>query len=409
MGVKHEPARARLATRLAAWIVLFAAIIAALQVSSLAGLFLLAKIKHIAYAPVSESISPAQRRMLENLLAGRTVWFVHSPDLGWTIKRNGHAPLYRANSEGIRADREFGRAPIDGVLRIAAFGDSFMYGADVDNKDTWEEMLMRAHRNVEVLNFGVGGYGTDQAFLRYQREGRAYKPDVVLIGFFSDNIYRNVNVYRPFYTGNTDIPLAKPRFVLRNGALVLLPNPLPMLGQYRDLLADPVRALSQLGQHDYFFQSRYHAGGFAFLPSVRLYQIVRSRVVTRGTEIDQNGHYDVNSEAFKVTAAIIDQFVEAVQQAGSVPVIVAMPSAWDIETDRIHGEKMYAPLLEHFQTRGYRYVDLLEGFQHYGGSMAVGQLAPGHYSPAGNELVAKALWEYLAKNRLVDPKALRSH
>ena len=63
------------------------------------------------------------------------------------------------------------RVPPPGSLRIAAFGDSFTHGDEVPNEDTWQEILMRAHPDVEAMNFGVGAYGLDQAFLHYQRDG----------------------------------------------------------------------------------------------------------------------------------------------------------------------------------------------------------------------------------------------
>lgn len=412
MAVSYERARVPSVKKLGFWLVLLLAMFVALQLSSLAGLFLLARIKHITYDPMpATTLSQPQRRKLENLLAGRTRYLIHSPLLGWTIQPNRRVSLYRANSEGIRADRDYPLTPLEGVLRIATFGDSFMHGSDVKNEDTWQEVMMRAHRNVEVLNFGVGGFGTDQAFLRYQKDGAKYRPDIVMIGFFSDNIYRNVNVFRPFYTVGTDIPLAKPRYILEDGRLVLLPNPLPELSQYANLLANPAPVLAALGRHDYFFHSRYHAGGLAFLPSVRLFQVVRNRLQQRGTAIvnEKTGYYNVDSEAFKVTAAVIDEFVDAVHHAGSMPIIVVMPSAWDIEQHRREDTSVYAPLLAHFRTEGYRYVDLAEGFEESGKGVPVGELAPNHYSPEGNRLVAKVLWEYLEENRLVDPKTLRAH
>ena len=46
--------------------------------------------------------------------------------------------------------------------------------------------------NMEVINFGVGGFGLDQAYLRYLEDGIQYKSHIVMIGFMSENIYRNV-------------------------------------------------------------------------------------------------------------------------------------------------------------------------------------------------------------------------
>jgi len=398
--------------KLRSWLIVLLAAFVGLELFSLAALALLARIKHITYAPTPVySITKLQRTMLEDFLAGRGGDLTYSSILGWTAHPSGRAPLYRANPTGPRGDRGYTRAPRQGVLRIATFGD-FVVGLNgVKEEDSWPEVMMRTQRNVEVLNFGVRDAGIDQAFLRYEHDGAAYKPDIVIIGFFPDNIDLSVNAFRPFLYPNTDLPLAKPRYVLRSGRLVLLPTPLHTLQRYADLLSNPASLLPALGRHDYYYQSGYHRGGLALLPSVRLYQILRNRLVRRGTgfEIEKDGVYNIHSEAFKVTAAIFDEFVGTARRAGAVPIIVVMPRASEIDGYRRGGKNVYAPLLERFQAKGYRYVDLLDGFEKYGKTLTAAELAPSQYSPVGNKLVAKALWQFLVAQRLTDPKNLRSH
>ena len=55
-------------------------------------------------------------------------------------------------------------------------------------------------KKIEVLNLGVGGYGTDQAYLKYILTKKNLDADMVLIGYMSDNLNRNVNTFRTFYT-----------------------------------------------------------------------------------------------------------------------------------------------------------------------------------------------------------------
>ena len=68
-------------------------------------------------------------------------------------------------------------------------------------------------RGVEVLNFGVHGYGTDQMLLRWEREGVAYAPDVVVLAFAYYHLDRNITGFR-FY--------AKPHFILEPGGALQL-------------------------------------------------------------------------------------------------------------------------------------------------------------------------------------------
>ena len=44
--------------------------------------------------------------------------------------------------------------------------------------------------------------GWTKSFLRYLKVGTTYNPDIVFIGYMSENIARNVNIFRPFYTGD---------------------------------------------------------------------------------------------------------------------------------------------------------------------------------------------------------------
>ena len=129
---------------------------------------------------------------------------------------------------------------------------------------------MKIDSKLEVLNFGVKGFGTDQAFLRYKKDGIKYNSHIVLIGFMSENIFRNVNVFRPFYLKNTKFPLTKPRFILEKNKLVLLNNPTQNLSDYNKILDDPVNMISTLGTNDFYYQRKYKKGPFDSLPSVRL-------------------------------------------------------------------------------------------------------------------------------------------
>ncbi len=98
------------------------------------------------------------------------------------------------NQEGFR-DREHGTQKPADVFRIAVLGDSFTeaQGIPID-KTFWsviEQELERCEaldgRRVEVLNFGVSGYGTAQELATYRTNVKKYAPDMVLLAFFSGN------------------------------------------------------------------------------------------------------------------------------------------------------------------------------------------------------------------------------
>ncbi|MHC4493935.1 MAG: SGNH/GDSL hydrolase family protein, partial [Planctomycetota bacterium] len=102
----------------------------------------------------------------------------YDPKLGW-IPRPRHRSangLRNTNAAGIRGTVEYASVPGPGALRIAVFGDSYTYGAEVRDEDSWPRVLERdlGERGIptEVLNFGVGAYGMGQAYLRWRILGR---------------------------------------------------------------------------------------------------------------------------------------------------------------------------------------------------------------------------------------------
>ena len=67
-------------------------------------------------------------------------------------------------------------------------------GVEVAAEDSYPNLLAR-ELGCRVNNFGVGGYGTDQAFLRY-RQLAEDSPRFVVLGHYSEDIVRNVNQLR---------------------------------------------------------------------------------------------------------------------------------------------------------------------------------------------------------------------
>jgi hypothetical protein len=334
------------------------------------------------------------QEQIRHLLAGETSYIIHDPELGWTIKPNGFTELYRANSHGIRGTREFTPIADSHSLRIATFGDSFTHGDDVPNEDTWQETLMRAQLGIEVLNFGVGGFGIDQAYLRYLKEGRRFRPHVVLIGFMSENIARSVNVFRPYYRPHTDTPLSKPRFTVTDGALRLAPNPLPDLGDYRLLMESPAPMLKALGTNDWFAHHRYRRSRWDLLPSVRLFKIM-----TLKFRMDNAFSYSPDTEAFQVSLEVLTQFYRTVEADHAQPFILLFPNGFDYSQVSQGLAKRYTPLFDALIKRGMRVIDLGNALDLQHPSPEVAEIfRRGHYTKDGNRLVAEYLRDVLAKS-----------
>jgi hypothetical protein len=108
-------------------------------------------------------------------------------------RREG-AAFVRINSDGLR-DREHVKSKPAGTLRVAVVGDSYAEAFQVEREQAfWAVLEARLRdcpalkgREVEVINFGVSGYGTAQELLTLREKVWAYAPDVVLLAVTTNN------------------------------------------------------------------------------------------------------------------------------------------------------------------------------------------------------------------------------
>ncbi|MEZ4298762.1 MAG: SGNH/GDSL hydrolase family protein [Polyangiaceae bacterium] len=170
---------------------------------------------------------------------------------GWTVVE-GHEHIV-INSDGNR-DREHTLEKPADTLRIAIIGDSFPAAYSVSmEKSFWGVMEKKlgecgalGGRKVEVLNFGVGGYGQAQELLMLRSRVWKYDPDIVLLAFFGGNdLLDNEREVAPAKSG---VP---PYFVLKDGQLVLddsfksrIPGPTALA--FRNTVADVVNHVELL-------------------------------------------------------------------------------------------------------------------------------------------------------------------
>jgi hypothetical protein len=96
-----------------------------------------------------------------------------NPQLGWSNKpsrvfKNLFGPNKTVTTDnfGFRVSPT-SRERMNAKNRILCLGDSFTFGYGVDDTETWCNLL-QADPDIGTVNMGVGGYGIDQAFLRYK-------------------------------------------------------------------------------------------------------------------------------------------------------------------------------------------------------------------------------------------------
>jgi hypothetical protein len=95
---------------------------------------------------------------------------------------------------------------------ILAVGDSFTFGTQVSDRDTWPAQLEKLSGR-RVINGGVFGYGIDQAFLRARRLLSRDRFSTVIFSFIPDDIRR--------CQMSVEFGGAKPYFDFKDGRLTL--------------------------------------------------------------------------------------------------------------------------------------------------------------------------------------------
>jgi hypothetical protein len=120
--------------------------------------------------------------------------------------------IYTTNERAYRSLRPY--TPDPPKYTVLAIGDSFTFGIDTNDAETWPHLLEARDPRLNVINLGVGGHGIDQMDVTLQETIGVYRPDLVIVAFISDDLRRTFLSFRDY---------KKPRFVL-HGDGVLLAN-----------------------------------------------------------------------------------------------------------------------------------------------------------------------------------------
>lgn len=125
-------------------------------------------------------------------------------------------PGYTALGITIEANglRNTGALPPGIDAPILAVGDSYTFGDEVGDNETWPAQLQRLTGRA-VLNAGVSGHGFDQIVLRAEALAPFYRPDAIVVAFIADDI-RRIEMRRLWSADKPYFDLDKDTPILRN-------------------------------------------------------------------------------------------------------------------------------------------------------------------------------------------------
>jgi hypothetical protein len=332
------------------------------------------------------------------------------PILGWDYPpdyryQDDRGVRYAHGERGERVDPTFSFH----TSRIATYGDSFCYCADVGDAHTWQTRLGES-LGAGVLNFGVAGYGTDQAFLKYELNEAAAAPSIVMLCILPDDINRIVNVFRTFYAPGDRVGLTKPRYVLEGDSIKLLPNPITVSAEVTKL--ENPEFVRSLGAHDYWFQRDLQLPrlGFPYTWSLMEWRHIWRRYVAFGLALRfpplrpayPPGNLFEEKEPLLILCGITDEFVRVARLRGSEPVIVIMAHKELIRETLIMGRPRTEPLTDHLKAKGVRMIDLISDITAMKPSNTqLERWYEEHATPEGNAMTARLIGARLVEMGLV--------
>jgi hypothetical protein len=271
----------------------------------------------------------------------------YDAELGWAPDPNASPRVRTIRTIHVQSNslglRDIEFKP-DGRPRIMFIGDSFVWGIDAEADERFTNLLRNDMPNYQIVNAGVVGYGTDQEYLLLQRLWDKIRPNILVLMFCTAND-RHDNTQSIRYDH-----YQKPYFTIEKDALVLHGQPVPLSRQ--------------------LYIQRYWIVRHSFIARLLLQAYIQIKhplvMVPDPTE--------------RLVSAIQD-YAEA--RGAKFLVGLQLPDA---------------ALMQHLKARQIPFTSF-EDAEAYGPDNS------GHWTPAGNRLVADRLLRFFGENGIAAPPA----
>ena len=315
----------------------------------------------------------------------------YDPELGWVNQPNLSDPdLYApgrgftSNAQGFRNRYDIPEAVPEGRLRVICCGDSFTIGYGVGDSESWPAQLEALDARIEAVNMGQGGYGADQAWMWYRRDGLPLEHQLLVFAFIGDDFER---ARRSTFRG-----YSKPLLRAVDGRIAVGNVPVPPSSLRFPLWTQ-------------------NAPLFSELRTVELAQrVLRKLVGPRGAP-----QPDLSQpEAHDLALALFRDLELATRERGARLALVLLPNLDSRKDDQLGGVPAYVEqALTQAAAEGLCVIDLRAAFGALDPAarralfIQAGELplpgAKGHYNARGNQFAATALHAELLRAGLLPP------
>ncbi len=335
-------------------------------------------------------------------------------------RRHVATSTYTISANGERGNPGHERLPIV----ISTYGDSFAFSRHVNDHETWQWYLSEL-TETNVVNFGVGNYGLDQACLRLESKFKDHPSRIVIMMVVPETISRIVNIWK-HYSEYGNLLGFKGRFVRGHPELQWKPNPVQRPEDFSriDSLVPDIQKNDDcfkkkflLDILDFPYTAAWLRNPGRHIPLVgslclrKLYSLFGwddECVQNRPWQLVLERNFSFVRQLYreKDTVALLEDIVRRfhsfVVQSGAAPVFVMAPYLHDIYYLKKKG--CYYRDFWGSVSKKFCCLDLAETFMKDSAPERyfVSSFNAAHFSAEGNRMAAEAIREHLSAQRLLN-------
>ncbi|MFC2076533.1 SGNH/GDSL hydrolase family protein [candidate division KSB1 bacterium] len=305
----------------------------------------------------------------------------------------------------------------DKPCRINTYGDSFTQCHQVNDEETWQEVLA-AHIREPVRNFGIGGWSVYQAYRRMLTEEKRTPAEYIIFNIYDDDHLRNLDSWRTIrvrkHVRFTEPPLPHVKVNVQRDTFEEFPNPCPTPESLYNL-CDREWVHKRFGD-DFVLQIMVARRNARLKQQLKSYSDFNRLAAEHGLDIEVMNNVGLDktavalhqSTALRSTEKIVEK-IEAFAKANGKKVlyVLSFPAGSMASLVRTR-ERWDQSFVDFLKMKGLPFVDMMEyhmaEFRQFDLDIDdyLKRYYIGHYNPRGNLFCAFAM-----KNKLVemlDPK-----
>lgn len=295
----------------------------------------------------------------------------HDAELGWSHRPSMQVPDQygpglgiTTNAQGFRATEDYTRAVPAGRYRLVALGDSFTMGYGVSDTDHYPAQMQAACPGLQTVNMGQGGYGLDQDYLWYKRDGVALDTQVLLVALIAHDFFR--------MGSDKFIGYPKPTLEVEGQALVVKNVPVPTS----------------------WMTNTSARKALTFVESLAVYRLALAVARHAAPPADAVFYGAISPQVMAAAGKALDDLAALSKARGQQMVLVYLPVA-DLLPQEPSREATW--MQAYAEQAKLPFINLVPEFSRLAPARQAGMfLVDKHYTAEGNRVVAQALLRELS-------------